>query len=126
VNRIEKVASQIRHNICQIIQKELKDPRIGFITVTGTEVSADLQIAKVYFSVLGSAKQKEDSVNALKNAAGFIRKQLASRLNMRYTPALDFRIDESAEYGQKIDDIFKKINKDNREQSTENRKKSCL
>lgn len=115
MSRVEKLASELRYHICQIIQKELKDPRIGFITITGVRVSPDLQFAKVYFTVLGDAKQKQASEEAIKSAAGFIRKQLSRRLNARYTPALDFRHDESIEYSQKIDDIFKKIKEKGRE-----------
>lgn len=107
--RKERVASEIRQHICQILQMEIKDPRIGFTTITDIKVSADLKAAKVYFTSHGDDKQKKASHDALKSAAGFIRSQLASRMNMRYTPALDFRRDESIEYGAKIDEIFKKI-----------------
>lgn len=110
MSRMDKVSSELRHAICQIIQAELKDPRLGFVTITGIEVSADLKFAKVYFSCLGNAKEKEVSQKALKSAAGFIRSRLGTLVRMRYTPQLDFRLDESTEYGQHIDDIFKKIN----------------
>ena len=109
MSRLDRVSSEIRHNICDIIQKELKDPRLGFITITAVAVSADLHVAKVYFTALGDRAKKQASHQALKNAAGFIRKELASRMNMCYTPVLDFRFDESVEYGQKIDEIFRKI-----------------
>ena len=110
MSRTEKLANEIRHAICQILERELKDPHLGFITIIGVDVSPDLQLAKVYFTALGEAKQKEISEKTLKSAAGFIRSRLAGRVRMRYTPVLDFRPDESSEYGQKIDDIFKKIN----------------
>ena len=110
MNRIDKVASQIRHNVCDIIQKELKDPRVGFITITEVRLSPDLQIAKIYFTVLGEGKQKEDSVNGLKRAAGFIRKELSVRIKMRKAPVLDFRLDEVEDYGRNIEELFKKIN----------------
>lgn len=109
MNRIERVSSEMRHTICDIIQKEIKDPHVGFVTITEVKVTADLQIAKVYFTVLGDEKQKKESYDTLKRSAGFIRKQLASRLNMRHTPVLDFRQDKAVEYNSKIDEIFKKL-----------------
>ena len=112
MSRAERVANEIKHKICHIIYTEIKDPRIGFITITGVDVSSDLQNAKVYFSVFGDTKQKEASQNALKAASGFIRKQLGMCIKMRYTPILDFRLDESIEYGQKIEDVFRKIHKE--------------
>ena len=107
--RKEKVSSEIRHYVCRIIQREIKNPHIGFVTITEVEVAADLELARVYFTVLGDEKQKKESHEALKRSAGFIRKQLSLKLNMRRTPVLDFRMDGSIEYGSKIDAIFKKI-----------------
>lgn len=109
MERPDRVSSQIRQAICDVIQKEIKDPHIGFVTITEVDVTADLQLARVYFSVLGDEKQKKESFDTLKKSAGFIRKQLAAHLNMRYTPVLDFRQDKSVEYKSKIDEVFKKI-----------------
>lgn len=110
MSRIERVSSEIRQAICDIIQKEIKDPHIGFVTITEVRITPDLQLAKVYFTVLGDEKQNKESHEALTRSSGFIRKQLAARLNMRHTPALDFRQDKSINYNSKIDEIFKKIN----------------
>jgi len=110
VNRLERVSSEIKHEISLIIQAQVKDPHVGFVTITGVEVSPYIKFAKVYFTVLGDDAQKKASLEALKKASGFIRKQLAIRLNMRYTPALNFKPDQSTEYGSKIDEILKKIN----------------
>jgi len=110
MNRIQKAASQIRHAICQIIERQLKDPRLGFITITEVQVSADLKAAKIYFTVLGNEKQKKDSEKALQSAVGFIRIQLGKYIRLRHVPELNFQPDESFEYGQKIEDLFKKIN----------------
>jgi ribosome-binding factor A len=106
---MKKVASEIRHAVCQIIEREIKDPRLGFITITYVDVSADLKIAKIYFTIFGNEKQKQDSQDALKSAVGFIRTQMTKYLRIRYMPELDFRVDEFFEYGQKVEDIFKKI-----------------
>ena len=110
MNRLERVSSEIKHEISMIIQSEVKDPHVGFVTITDVEVSPDIKFAKIYFTVLGDDAQKKLSLEALKKASGFIRKQLAIRLNMRYTPALNFKPDQSTEYGSKIDEILKKIN----------------
>jgi len=110
MNRLERVSSEIKHEISLIIQAEVKDPHVGFVTITDVEVSPDIKFAKIYFSVLGDDAAKKATLEALKKASGFIRKQLAIRLNMRYTPALTFKHDQSTEYASKIDSILKKIN----------------
>jgi len=107
--RVDRVSSELKRSISEIVQREIKDPHIGFITITEVKVTADMDLAKVYFTVLGDDKQKKLSTETLKKSAGFIRKQLAMRLNMRRTPSLDFRYDETEEYGRKIDELFKKI-----------------
>ncbi len=120
MKRPDRVASVIKHQISRIVQGELEDSRIGFVTITGVQISADLQHARVYFSVLGSQKDAADSHKILKGAAGFIRKQLAGRIRMRYVPYLDFLLDESQEYGRKIDEVLRKIhNRETRNQRTE-------
>jgi len=113
--RIDRVSSELKRYISEIVQKEIKDPHVGFVTITEVRVTSDFDIAKVYFSVLGDETQKELSLDALKRSAGFIRKHLAVSLNMRRTPSLDFRLDESEEYGRKIDELFKKIHGDKKD-----------
>jgi len=115
MKRTDRVASQIMREVADIIQKEIKNPHLGFVTITSANVTPDLKLAKVYFSVLGDDQQKTDSHNALMHSGRFIRKQLAARLNMRYTPFLDFHIDASIEHVSKIDNILKKINDERKE-----------
>ena len=118
MSRVDKVASAIKEEIGSIIHDELHDPRLGFITVVQVEVTKDLQIAKVYFSVLGTEKQKEDAQAGIESAKGFIRKLVGDRLKLRYTPELIFKLDESAEYSinifAKIDRIKDELKKSRR------------
>ena len=107
--RAQRVADELKHNISRIIQKELKNPLPGLVTITDIELSIDLEHAKIYFSVIGDEKQKKISAESLERATGFIRSRLAATVNMRHTPTLKFYLDESSEYGKKIDDLFKKI-----------------
>lgn len=111
--RVGRVGEQIKKELSQIFQYELKDPRIGFVTVTGVEVSGDLQQAKVFISVLGSDQQKEDTLRALANGTGFIRSELGRRIRLRHTPELLFRFDESIEYGSKIQKLLDQVNQEN-------------
>ncbi|RKD24271.1 ribosome-binding factor A [Ammoniphilus oxalaticus] len=110
--RNSRIGEQMKKELSQIIQLELKDPRVGFVTVTAVDVTGDLQEAKVYISVMGSDEQKEESVQALQKAKGFIRSELGKRIQLRHTPDLLFRMDESIEYGNKIETLLKDIKKD--------------
>ncbi|MEA3329025.1 MAG: 30S ribosome-binding factor RbfA [Candidatus Omnitrophota bacterium] len=110
--RLSRVAEIIRQEISELIQKEVKDPRIGFITITGVKVTADLRFADVYFSVLGSDKNKKSTRIGLQNAAGFLRKAVGQRLRMRFVPEIRFRFDKSIEYSAQIDDVLAKIKKE--------------
>ena len=107
--RIQRVAEEIKKKIGQIIHDELKDPRIGFVTITRVDVSRDLRLAKVYFSLLGSKKQLRDTQVGLVRSAGFIRKLLGCRIRMRYTPEIVFKLDQNIEYSIRISEVLEKI-----------------
>ncbi|WP_159884315.1 30S ribosome-binding factor RbfA [Paenibacillus puerhi] len=107
--RVGRVGEQIKKEISQIIQSELKDPRIGFITVTGVDVTNDYSQAKVYLSVLGSEEQREETLKALGRSSGFIRSELGKRIRMRKIPDLHFIFDASIDYGSKIQSILQQI-----------------
>ena len=92
-----------------MLLRELKDPHIGFITITGVDVPKDLQVAKVFYTVLGNEEQIRESSQALNRASRFIKKQLGKRLRMRYIPDIIFRYDHSLEYGAKIDTILDQL-----------------
>ena len=99
----------LQRAISEIIQNEVDDPSIGFVTITGAEVSPDMRNATVYYSVLGEPEQVEESTKGLKRARKFINVQLGARLQMRYTPLVYFRLDETAERAQRIERILRDI-----------------
>ncbi|ANE47578.1 ribosome-binding factor A [Paenibacillus swuensis] len=107
--RVGRAGEQIKKELSLIIQTELKDPRIGFITVTGVEVTNDLSQAKVYISVLGSDEQKTESLKALDKAKGFLRTELGRKIQLRHVPDLIFKFDSSIEYGSRIEKLLEKI-----------------
>lgn len=110
--RVHRVGEQIKKELSHLFQHELKDPRIGFVTVTGVEMSGDLQQAKVYISVFGDSAQKEDTLQAIEKASGFIRSEIGKRVRLRHTPEITFKIDESIEYGQRIEQLIRDVNDD--------------
>src|SRR5712692_8872604 len=93
--RPERLAEQIKEELSLIIGGEVEDPRLGFVTVTGAKLSADLRTAKVYVSVLGTEEEVKGSLAALRHASGFIRHQLGAVLRMRHTPELHFVYDDA-------------------------------
>ncbi len=100
--RTRQVGEMLRAELDDIIRREVKDPRIGFMSITNVVVPPDLRSAQVYISVLGTDKERSDTLEALRSAAGFIRYHLKPRLRMRQIPELDFRDDRSMEYAEKI------------------------
>jgi ribosome-binding factor A len=100
--RQQQVADAIQKEVSVLIQRELKDPRLGFVTVTRAEVSPDLHYARVFVSILGTPEEQQASMKALQSAAGFLRHELGSRLTMRYIPALQFRADVSIAHSDRI------------------------
>ena len=109
--RIERLNHTYQEEISMILMKEIKDEDIKFVTITGVDVTNDLSFAKVYYTVLDDDK-KEKTKEALDKAAPFIRKQLASRIEIRHTPELRFIYDKTEEYGSHIDKLINKINEE--------------
>jgi len=106
--RPQRLAEQIRQEISALLVSGLKDPRLGFATVTDVRVTPDLREARVYVSVLGSGDEQQQSLAGFQAAKTFIRHELAERLNIRRTPDLSFELDHSAEYGARIDELIRK------------------
>ena len=106
--RPRRVADLLKREISDIIFKELKDPRVGFVTLTKVDVTADLRIAKVYFSVLSSEGSVEDSLTGLNSAYVFIRNELKKRVKLRLLPSLEFILDDSLDYVEKIEKLIQK------------------
>lgn len=113
--RTGRVGEQIKKEISSMIQTELKDPRVGFVTVTGVDVTGDLSLARVYLSILGSEEQKEETLHAIGRAKGFLRTELGRRVRLRHTPDIEFRFDSSIEYGSRIESLLQQINRESRE-----------
>ncbi len=110
-NRMIRINDEIKKEVSEIIRSELKDPRIGIITsVLKTETTNDLKYCKIFISILGDDEKKKETLEGLKNASGFIRKQVAERINLRNTPELKFILDDSLEYSFKISKIIDDIN----------------
>ena len=108
-NRMGRIDEEYRKELSQIIGYELKNPNVtGLISITKVKVTNDLKYAKVYVSILNS-KNIKDTLAGLKKSSGFIRSELARRVNLRNTPELIFELDDSIEYGSKIDTILKEI-----------------
>lgn len=110
--KIDRIASNFVKEISYILANQIKDSDIRFVTVTDCKVTNDLSFAKVYVTVFNQEKIDE-TIKALNNAAGFIRKQLADRVEVRHIPELSFVYDESIDYGKKIENIIEQIHEDN-------------
>ncbi|PLX96932.1 MAG: ribosome-binding factor A [Desulfuromonas sp.] len=108
--RSRRVGEEIHREISALLQKGLKDPRIGFVTITAVEVTPDLHLARVFFTVIGDEKARKDSEAGLARAVPYLRRELGKRLRMRYIPDILFRYDGSIEYGNRIETILKEIN----------------
>jgi len=108
--RTGRVAEEIKKELSQILQLEFKDPRIGFLTITGVEVTNDLTQAKVYLSVLGSEEQREATLKALARGKGFLRSELGKKIRLRVVPELIFKFDNSIDYGSKIEALLAELN----------------
>lgn len=110
--RVGRVGEEIKKEICQMLQMELKDPRIGFVTVTDVEVTRDLSLARVYLSILGSEEERKETLRSLERAKGFIRSELGRRIRLRHTPEIEFRYDKSIEYSCRIAHLLHEISRE--------------
>jgi len=119
IKRATRVADLLRKEISSIILKELQDPRIGFVTVTGVSVSDDLKYAKVFISVMGTDQEIEQTFQGLESARGYIQNCIGRRLKLRYTPEISFRPDTSIAYGTHIDELLRNLKTNSPESSTE-------
>ena len=112
--RSDRVADLLKQEIADLLLRRIKDPRVEGVTITGVELTDDLQHARIYYCILGqpSEDQKKNVASGLSKAKGFMRQELGKRLHMRYVPQLDFHYDTSFEYGDKIERLLKEIHKD--------------
>lgn len=110
--RPERVQEAMRQEISLIVQNEIKDPRLGFLTITAVELTPDLRFARVYFSTLGEQKEKRLALKGLRSAKGYIKGRLADKIKLRYMPEIEFKIDESLERTRVVDDILRNWHKE--------------
>ena len=108
-SRPARIGDQIREELSLLLQREVKDPVVGFVTLTFVKVSADLQVARVYYTVLGDDKAKRESKRALERATPFLRRQISQRLRLRRSPELAFQYDESIERAERIETLIQEI-----------------
>ena len=109
MSRQDRVSSAIKKEVSLIIHDRLKDPRLGFVTITGVDVSKDLRNAKVFYSVLGNQEDVRKTQEALDSALGLIRSLVAARLDLRFAPEIIFRQDHSSEYSVRIEEVLNEI-----------------
>jgi ribosome-binding factor A len=107
--RTEQVGDLLKEELSRLLEREAKDPHIGFVTLTDVEVTPDLRTARVYFSVLGDEQAMQESLEALERARGFLRRELSQRLTIRYVPELHFLLDRSIERGQHIANLLRQV-----------------
>ena len=117
--RVEKVQELMKQEISQIILRELKDPRIGFVTVTSVECTGDLREAKVYVSLMGNESQVKSCWMGLNSSLGFIRREIGKRIRLRVTPELSFALDKSLDYSAHIQELLLKIKAEESEKNAE-------
>lgn len=120
-NRTDRLNSLLKEVISEVIRRDVKNPHVNaLITVTHVDISKDLHHAKVYVSVIGSEKEKTETIAALQSAAGFIAVNSSKKVVMRYFPELLFRLDDSVEKHMRIEDLLSKINDERESRETKN------
>lgn len=107
--RIARLRELLKKEVSEILQRQMKDPRIGFVSVTDVELSADLRHAKIFVSIFGDAAAKTRTMEGLESAQGFIRTELARRIRLRRIPEVLFKIDESIERGARVNRLLRQV-----------------
>ena len=121
-SRMIRINEEIKKELSDIIRQDLKDPRINqtMVSVLNVDTTNDLKYCKIYISVMGNEDQKKGVIEGLKNASGFIRREIARRINLRNTPELIFKIDDSIEYGIRLSKIIDDIKSNTEEEDESN------
>jgi len=113
--RTDRVSDLIKDEISRLLLREVRDPRVGFVTITGAAVSPDLKNVRVFVSILGEPEARQASIKALNSAAGFFRRTLFKNLRLRFAPAVRFQLDESLDQGDRIERVLRQIHEAGRE-----------
>ena len=110
--RIEKLQELIKQETSKMLLYDIKDPRIGFVTVTDVEMTGDLREAKIFVSIMGNEEQIKSSMEGLQSALGFVRREIGKRIRLRFTPEISFAPDKSLDYSEHIQKILLQIEKE--------------
>lgn len=124
MTRIERVAELIKEEVSRILREDVSDPRIGFVSLTRVDVSADLENARVFVSILGNEECKRECMSGLRSAASYIRGKLGHLMETRVVPEISFVRDDSLEKGSRVLGIISKLEKEEHERSVQRHKKS--
>jgi ribosome-binding factor A len=119
-HRPDRLGDQIRTETSDILAREVHDPGVGFVTITRVSVTADLQIARVYYTTMAAGPARKDTARALQRATPFVRRQLAGRLGLRRMPEIEFRFDESVEQHARIEQLIHEIHEQDAAREAEN------
>jgi len=109
--RPQRLALQIQHEVSLMLARDMKDRRIGFVTVTGVQMSPDLRHAKIFVSLMGPVNERKESLETLHHASGWVRHELGQRIRMKFLPEIVFLADTSQDYGERIDKLIDEIQK---------------
>jgi ribosome-binding factor A len=107
--RSDRVGDLLLEVVSELLRREIRDPRVQAVTLTGVKMSKDLRHARIYFNLLGGAENRSEAVAGLKSAAGFIRSRAGKQLNLRFVPQIEFTYDESEDEAQRIDALLKQV-----------------
>lgn len=118
-SRSNRVAESIHKEVSALLLKGLKDPRIGFVTITGVEVTPDLHLARIYFSVMGDEEARKNTQKGLVSSIPYVRREIGRRLRLRHVPDVLFEYDSSLEYGNRIESLIREIHSDDDQGDTE-------
>lgn len=110
--RIEKLQELIKQETGKMLLNDIKDPRIGFVTVTDVEMTGDLREAKIFVSIMGGTEQVKSSLEGLNSALGFVRREIGKRIRLRFTPEISFALDTSLDYGDHIQKLLLQVEGD--------------
>ena len=108
-HRAQRVGETIQQEVSRLLIRGLKDPRIGFVTITAVDVTPDLRLARVYYTVIGDEESRKSSAAGLKSSTPFIRQQLGKHLRLKFIPEISFVYDGSVDYGNRIEDLLREI-----------------
>ena len=118
--RIEKLQELIKQEVGKMLLYDIKDPRIGFVTVTDVEMTGDLRAAKIFVSIMGNEEKVKESMEGLQSALGFIRREIGKRIKIRFTPEISFALDTSLDYSEHIQKILLNIEKEGADKNENN------